>query len=122
MRLKTAATLLAHAGVGWALCGLTMGIGLVVTSLGAALIVHAIAAPVYFALIAWVYFRRFHRTGPLATAAAFTAIVVFLDVVVVALLMQRSFAMFSSLLGTWVPFVLIFLATWLTGRVAAKAA
>ena len=34
---------------------------------------------------------------------------------VVALLINRSFEMFASLLGTWIPFALIFLSTYLTG-------
>ncbi len=33
----------------------------------------------------------------------------------VALLIYRSLAMFTSLLGTWLPFALIFAATYLTG-------
>lgn len=40
--------LLAHAAVGWALCFATIGIGMAVTTDRNALIVHAIAAPVYF--------------------------------------------------------------------------
>ena len=51
-------------------------------------------------------------------AAMFVAIVIFLDVFVIALLIERSFEMFRSVLGTWLPFALIFLATWLTGMVA----
>jgi hypothetical protein len=38
-------------------------------------------------------------------------------VFVVALLVEKSFDMFRSVLGTWLPFALIFLATWLTGIV-----
>ena len=87
-----------------------------VTSLSTALVVHLIAAPVFFTGIAWVYFQRFNLTTPLQTATVFTAIVIFLDVFVVALLIEGSFAMFGSVLGTWLPFLLIFLATYLTGR------
>ncbi len=42
-------------------------------------------------------------------------IVAALDVLVVAVFILRSFAMFGSFLGTWLPFVLIFAATWATG-------
>jgi hypothetical protein len=49
------------------------------------------------------------------TAAAFLGVVVFMDVFVVALLVQHSFAMFASFVGTWLPFALIFASTLLTG-------
>ncbi len=120
--MKAAGILMAHAVAGWALCGATMGVGMAATTLSAAILVHLVAAPVFFAAIGWVYFRWFAFTGPLSTAAAFTAIVIALDVVVVALAIQGSFAMFRSVAGTWLPFALIFLATWLTGRLAAGRA
>ncbi len=122
MTLKTAVIILAHAIVGWALCGATMGLELAITSLSTALVVHLIAAPVFFIGITWVYFRWFGQTGPLQTATAFMAIVIFLDVFVVALLIEGSFAMFGSVLGTWLPFLLIFLATYLTGRLVVGKA
>jgi hypothetical protein len=37
-------------------------------------------------------------------------------------LVERSFAMFGSILGTWIPFGLIFITTYLTGRWVVKAA
>ena len=33
----------------------------------------------------------------------------------VAPLFERSYAMFRSALGTWIPFVAIFLASWAAG-------
>jgi hypothetical protein len=38
-----------------------------------------------------------------------------LDLVVVAGGVERSRAMFESFSGTWLPFALVFLATWGTG-------
>jgi hypothetical protein len=108
--------LLAHAFAGWALCAATMGIGMAVTTLNNALIVHAIAAPIFFAGISLIYFRKFNYTPPLQTAFYFLAFVVAVDLFVVALLINRSFAMFASLLGTWLPFALIFASTYFTGR------
>jgi len=107
--------ILAHAFVGWALCAATMGVGMAVTSLENALIAHAIAAPVFFAIVSLVYFRKFNFTSPLRTAAIFLAFVIAMDFFVVALLINKSFEMFASLLGTWIPFALIFLSTYLTG-------
>ncbi len=112
--------ILAHALVGWALCDATIIIGFAVTSLDNALVVHAIAAPIIFAAVSLVYFRWFHYTRPVTTAGIFIAFVVAMDFFVVALLINRSLAMFTSLLGTWIPFALIFLSTWLTGTLVAR--
>lgn len=109
--------LLAYGVVGWALCGATMGILLQVVSVTAALVVHAIAAPVFFTLLALRYFRARGAREPLATAIIWTALVALLDLVVVAGLAMRSFEMFTSIAGTWLPFALIFAATWATGTI-----
>jgi hypothetical protein len=107
--------LLAHAFVGWALCAATMGIGMAATSPENALIIHAIAAPIFFAGVSLVYFQKFNFTTPLQTAFIFVGFVIAMDFFVVALLILGSFEMFTSLLGTWIPFGLIFGSTWLTG-------
>jgi hypothetical protein len=101
--------------VGWGLCGAIMGTGMQVMSMGTTLIAHAIGAPVIFSLLSVLYFRRFGFTTPLQTAIIFLAIVVFLDFFVIALIVLRSFEMFASPLGTWTPFALIFLSTYLSG-------
>lgn len=114
------AVIIAHAFVGWALCAATIGIGMAVTSINAALIVHAIAAPIIFAVVSQYYFRKFHFTTPLQTAVVFTAFVFAMDFFVVAMLINHSFEMFASLLGTWIPFGLIFTSTYLTGSLVDK--
>ncbi len=120
MNASKIAIILAHALVGWALCAVTMGIGMAVTSLDKALIIHTILAPVFFAGVSLVYFNRFHFTTPLQTAAIFLGVVMAMDVFVVALLINRSLEMFTSLLGTWIPFLLIFLSTYLTGTIVLR--
>jgi hypothetical protein len=119
--------LLAHATVGWVLCGAIMGFGLRFASLETTLLVHAAAIPVIFGAITFFYFKRFRYTTPFQTAVVFLVLVVVLDVVVVALMIERSFAMFMiersfamfhSILGTWLPFFLIFLSTYLVGLYA----
>jgi menaquinone-dependent protoporphyrinogen oxidase len=114
---RSNARLLAHAVMGWALCAVTMTALLQVVSLTAALVIHAAAAPLFFTVIAWHYFRPRGARDPLPTAAVWTAAVALLDFLVVAILMQRGLQMFSSLLGTWLPFALIFLSTGSTGLV-----
>ena len=108
-------TILVFAFIGWAICGAIMGIGRAVTSLENTLLIHAIGAPVVFAGLSLIYFKKFHYTTPFQTALAFLAFVIFMDVFVVALLIEKNFAMFASLLGTWIPFALIFLSTYLSG-------
>ncbi|MGA7194558.1 MAG: hypothetical protein WBW94_13100 [Anaerolineales bacterium] len=107
--------ILVHAFIGWTLCAATMGVGMAVTSVDNALIIHAIAAPIFFAIVSLVYFRKFNFTTPLQTAALFIAFVIAMDFFVVAMLINRSFEMFASLFGTWIPFALIFTSTALTG-------
>ena len=65
MTPKTAAIIFAHAIVGWALCGATIGLGLAFTTLSTVLVVHLVAAPVFFIGITWVYFRWFGFITPL---------------------------------------------------------
>jgi len=115
MTIAKIAIILVHAFIGWALCFATIGIGRAITTMQTTLIVHAILAPLFFAVVALIYFLKFNFTTPLQTAIIFTAFVISMDVFVVAILINRSFEMFTSLLGTWIPFALIFASTYLTG-------
>jgi len=121
MNIQRIAIILVHAFVGWALCAATMGIGMALTSLETALILHAIGAPIFFFLVSLVYFGRFNYTAPWQTAAIFIAFVIFMDFFLVAMVINRSFEMFTSLLGTWIPFALIFISTLATGVYARRA-
>ena len=114
--------ILAHALVGWALCAATMGIGMAVTTLQTALIVHAIGAPIFFFGVSLLYFSRFHYTTPVPTALIFVGLVMVVDFLLVGLVINKSLDMFTSALGTWIPFVLIFISTLLTGRVVTRRA
>jgi len=107
--------LLLHAFAGWLLCAATMGIGMALTTLDIALVVHAIAAPLFFGALSVLYFSRFNYTRPLATATVFVGFVMIVDFLVVGLLINRSLSMFSSVLGTWIPFALIFTSTLVVG-------
>ncbi len=116
--VKKAGVLLAHALVGWAVCGAIIFIGRSVTTMQVTLIVHAIAVPIVFGLLALSYFRFFNYTTPLPTAAIFFAVPFLLDLCVIAPFAEKSFAMFTSpqsVLGTWIPLGLIFLSTYLVG-------
>jgi peptidoglycan biosynthesis protein MviN/MurJ (putative lipid II flippase) len=108
--------------LGWAYCGALIGIGRQLLSLHTTLLIHAVGAPVGFALISRYYYRRFAYTTPVQTAVAFLGVVIALDVFLVAPVFEKNYAMFSSVLGTWIPFGLIFAATYLTGRFTAGGA
>jgi hypothetical protein len=115
MSFKKVLILLLHALSGWMLCAATMGLCMALTSMENTLIVHAIGAPIYFAAVSLVYFKKFSYTRPLATACIFTGFVMLVDFFVVALLVNKSLAMFESILGTWIPFALIFASTYTIG-------
>jgi hypothetical protein len=118
--LAKAVIIVLFALIGWAICGAIMGIGPLFLSLQTTLIVHALGATLAFAALSAVYFSRFAFTTPLQTALIFLAIVVGLDVFLVAPVFVGDFGMFASPLGTWIPFALIFAATLLTGLAIAR--
>ena len=118
--LKKIAIIIIHGLIIWVLCGLTMYIGMSVTTIEVALIIHAIAAPIFACLISYIYFKKFNYTTPLITAIIFVAIAILLDIFIVALVIEQSFEMFTSFIGTWLVFLLIFTATFLTGFYLAK--
>ena len=88
----------------WAYCGMLIGVGRRWLSLDAALVVHAVGAPIGFALLSLLSFKRFACTTPLQTAVVLLAVVVAMDVFLVAPVFEGSYAMFASPLGTWIPF------------------
>ena len=104
----------------WLACGLTMVFGRSVFGLEAALRIRAIAAPAFAALVSLVYFARFPAVTPLVAAAFVTVFIIVLDAALVAPVFEKSYAMFSSILGTWLPFLSIFAATYLTGTWVAR--
>jgi hypothetical protein len=91
-----------------------------VTTIKNTLYIHAALAPIFFSAISVIYFRRRKHFSPAVTASIFVVFVILVDFFVVALLINRSLEMFSSFLGTWIPFTLIFFATYLTGVFLAR--
>ena len=111
---------LSHAFIVWALCGATIAIGRSFMSVELTLIIHAIAAPIFAALVSLDYYKKFHYTTPLQTAFIFLLFVIAMDAGLVAPFFEKSYEMFRSILGTWVHFVLIFLSTFITGLTVKK--
>lgn len=114
------ASLVGHAVVGWAICGGTIALGRQLLSMTSTLIVHAVVAPVVFALLSAHFFQRYPDTAPLRTSLALVGIVMGLDGFVVAPLVEHSYEMFTSPLGTWIPFASIWLASFIVGEASRQ--
>lgn len=114
----SAARLVGYAVAGW---GFWAGIGAgLQTLLGgtAALVLHAVATPLLFGSLAWQYFRARGARDPLPVALTWTALLVGLGFVL-RLGILREPAAPGSVLRTWIPFALAFLATYATGSAMA---
>jgi hypothetical protein len=112
---------LLFAFAGWALCAAIMAIGPKIASMRSTLIVHAIGGPLGFALLAYIYHKKLGRMSPLATSLVFIGFVILVDFFLVAMLILKDFGMFASIMGTWLPFALIFLASYVVGLKVRKA-
>ncbi|HEX8789397.1 MAG TPA: hypothetical protein VF765_00495 [Polyangiaceae bacterium] len=104
-----------HAFIGWAMCAAVMAAALAGTNLQTALLLHGIAAPFLFVGVSSSYFARPTAFAPLRAAAVMVGIVTLLDLIVVACFVEHSLEMFRSVVGTWFPLLLVFLAVWATG-------
>ncbi|RPI17560.1 MAG: hypothetical protein EHM58_08795 [Ignavibacteriae bacterium] len=109
------AIIVIYAFILWILCGAVIGIGRSVTSIELTLIIHAIAAPVFASLISRFYYKKYNYTSPISTAIVFMLFVMIMDAGLVAPVIEKSFDMFKSILGTWIPFLLIFISVYITG-------
>ena len=122
MRIMTDRTSLAvHAVIGWAICGATIGIGRTFLTMPITLTVHAIVAPLAFGALTWHYYKKHPHSSPINVAVVSVGIVITLDALLVAPVFEHSYAMFRSVLGTWIPFALILTATYAVGRVLSAS-
>lgn len=101
---------IAYGVIAWSLCTLAMTGFMAVTSLGVALWLHALAAPLIFGGVGWMHAQRRGDMPAVWAAGVFVGVTLALDVIVVAVLAGRGFAMFASVLGVWLPLALGFLA------------
>lgn len=101
----------------WAACGGVVAFGRQVWTLNATLRVHLAIAPVIAFVVSAIHKVLAPDFNFLLRAAVLTGLVVVLDAVVVAPLFERSYAMFRSPIGTWLPFAAIFLASVAAGLV-----
>lgn len=108
------ATLLGALGA-WAACGLTFAIARAALGTEAAIWLHLVAAPPIAAVATHLVWRHPRHPGVLLTAGAVAGVPALLDAIVVAPFVERSFAMFASLAGTWIPLVLLLVSSAATG-------
>ena len=101
----------------WGACGQVIFVGRKFLSQETTLRVHLVAAPVLAFLAAWVHKELAPGFDTLLRAATITGILMQLDALVVAPFFERSYAMFRSVIGTWLPFAAIFAACWFAGVV-----
>ena len=106
--------------IGWILCGATVAIGRILTTMQNTMIVHAILAPIFFWITSFIYHKKFNYSKPLETAGIFTFLTILIDAAVVAPIFEKSYEMFTNILGTWLVFILIFISTYLSGLTANK--
>jgi hypothetical protein len=112
---KEILSIVIHAFIGWALCTAAMVIPMQLTTIETALIIHAIGAPIIFGFVSLSYFKNYNFTTPVMTGLIFVGFVIFMDLFLVAMIVMRSYEMFASLLGTWIPFTLIITSTFVVG-------
>ena len=98
VRRENARRAFLHAFVIWLACGLTIALGRGAFGMETTLIIHAIAAPAFAAIVSFVYFE-FPSDDASPTAAFFILFIVLMDALLVAPFFEKSYAMFSSPLG-----------------------
>ncbi|MBU2533284.1 MAG: hypothetical protein KKB37_11125 [Alphaproteobacteria bacterium] len=103
----------------WGLCGAVMMVGRRFFSMRTTIHIHLAAAPVFAFALSCLHAHVAPAFDPMVRAGLMTGMIVVLDAGLVAPVFERSFEMFRSILGTWVPFALIFAASWLAGTLMA---
>lgn len=93
-----------------------VGIGRILTTIENALIIHLIGAPIVFAVLAKIYYKKNNRLSPFQLATNMLSFVILMDIFVVSMMIEKNFDMFKSPIGTWIPFVLIFVSILYVGK------
>ncbi len=119
-RIAVGATL-GWAVAGWIACGLVFAVARAAFGVGAAVVIHLLAAPAIGAAATLLTWRHPLHPGVAGTAATLAGTAALLDAIVVAPFLERSFAMFESPAGTWIPLALIFAASAATAVWLARA-
>jgi proline iminopeptidase len=108
--------------VGWMACGVVFAVARAVLGVDAAVWIHLLAAPVIGAVVTLLLWTHPRHPGVVATALMLAGTAAYLDATVVAPFLERSFAMFASPAGTWIPLALIFAASAGTAALLSRPA
>lgn len=104
-----------HAFLGWSWCGAITGLGQLLLPANTLLIFYLLLSPIGVGLLAWRFHQNFPGIQQLNVAYWFTGIIIFLNVALTAPVFEKSYSMFANIIGTWLPFALIFGAVYLAG-------
>ncbi|MHA2118236.1 MAG: hypothetical protein ACW98J_04890 [Candidatus Thorarchaeota archaeon] len=115
MNLRESLILIAHSIIIYFVCFAVMGAAMATSPIDTALVVHAAVAPFVSATFSYIYYKKFNYTSPLVTAIVIMATVILLDFFLTATIILSDYSMFYSLIGTWIPFGLIFTSAFLVG-------
>ena len=105
----------------WAVCALSIVTLRATVGLETALWVHLAVAPLVSLAATLAYRNHPGRLAAVPTAVLFLLFAVATDALLVAPFVERSFAMFRSPIGTWVPFALIFAGSLAASRLRNTA-
>ena len=120
LNFKEIIIVLIHAFIVWTLCRATIAVGRSITTIELTLIIHAIGAPIFASIVAVLYYKKFNYTSPFWTAFIFLLFIIAMDAGLVAPVFEKSYRMFRSILGTWIPFSLICMSTYITGLIIKR--
>jgi menaquinone-dependent protoporphyrinogen oxidase len=104
--------LVEYGAYGWAICAAILAGLMPLTQPSFAIVVHAIAAFVGFALLARRYQSVDGARAPLATAVAWTAMFGILHAGLLSRVVRPELALVESVPAFWLPLVLVFVASW----------
>jgi menaquinone-dependent protoporphyrinogen oxidase len=106
-----------YGAYGWAICSMSFAVLMPLSRPDFAIVIHAITAPIAFALLARRYQSVDGARTPLAAAVMWTAMVAVLDVTLISAVVRPSFSLVGSVTAYWLPLALVFIASWSAGAV-----
>jgi hypothetical protein len=119
-KIKKVLVILLLSLIGWGILLAVIVIGSKVTTISNTLIIQLIAAPILYAVISRIYFKRFGYTTPLQTALILMGVVILMHAVALAFFTQHGVNTYLKPVSTWLAFGLIFGVTYLEGRILKK--
>jgi hypothetical protein len=108
-------SLVLFGAIGWVICAAVYYTGEMFFRADQSVLIHFIFTPFVFMGLSILYFRYLRYTRPIITALTITLIFIILDFFIIALFIEKSLFLFSSIMRTWLPALFIFITVYLTG-------